>query len=161
MSVSEEWFRAARADGLPNALVLNTSLWSHISDATTSQIYRSIVNRVRRGLPVNPIVFRCDTATHRRTMRLTVSAGADGHVIFSSAIERAELRPPLPLLQPDVERTSDHIVMCGWCMRILAAKMWMEIDEAVNHRRLFEHPPLPLLTHAICPQCETRYFAGA
>ena len=77
-----------------------------------------------------------------------------GHILVTNWLERVEARPPMPLLEPAAARSEEYVTVCSWCKKVeLPGATWVEVEEAVEHLRLFDRAVLPQLTHGICPTC--------
>lgn len=157
--VNEEWDRFAAGNGSPGMVsdrILNRSLWEFISDPTTRLLYREILERARAGRSVN-FPFRCDSPDRRRFLEMTVGLTDDAAVQFRVRTVAVEQRASQPLIAGG-GRVEPHLRMCGWCKKIPLADRggWVEIEDAVAALKLFEQPELPLISHGICEDCETK-----
>lgn len=78
---------------------------------------------------------------------------------FCSRIVREEWREPVPLMDLALERTQDLIVMCGWCKKVdLGNGRWVEVEEAVNEKNLFNATRLPGISHGMCKECHEAFL---
>jgi len=154
--LNEAWSNFAianNASGLLPARVLGRPLWDFITDQTTSQLYREMLDQVHTGRFMK-FNFRCDALERRRYMELAISALDDGNVQFESTTVREEQRPRQDLLDSFATRAADLLRICGWCKRVDVGKgKWGEIEEAVAALRLFERQALPMITHGMCEGC--------
>ena len=154
--VNEEWVRFALANDGPDLVrerVLHRPLWNFISDLTTQQLYRDILDKVRAGHPVR-FVFRCDSPERRRLCEMTITAQAGDVVQFETQPLWTQERSPQSLLARDAPRTVDLLRICGWCLRVeVGGGTWQDIEEAVNSLQLFERVEYPRLTHEMCDEC--------
>ncbi|MDQ3171420.1 MAG: hypothetical protein M3Q55_14895 [Acidobacteriota bacterium] len=153
---NDAWAHFAQANQAPQLSdVLGQSLWDHVSDNTTRQIYRDLIARVRAGHEVT-FPYRCDAPALRRFMRMTMRPAPDRGVLFDSVIERAEARPAPPLLGGPAAGSSGVIVrVCSWCKRVHVRETWQEVEVAVESLGLFDGPA-PALTHGMCEDCYAR-----
>jgi hypothetical protein len=62
----------------------------------------------------------------------------------------------MDLLDPNFPRTEELLTMCAWCKKVKAVG-WVEVEEVVRQRQLFDRPRLPKITHGICPACRTAF----
>jgi hypothetical protein len=82
-------------------------------------------------------------------------------VLFSARLRSEEERDePQPLLDPEVPRGGETLVMCGWCDRFEVGGEWVEVEEAARRLELFNRPELPPLSHGICPDCNELLLAA-
>ncbi len=154
--VSPGWNEFADANDaahLTSDAVIGSELLSHISDASTREIYRAILKRVRDGGEAR-FRLRCDAPSRRRLLEIRIISNDDGAIEFrSSEIAGAE-RGPRRLLDTTAWRSDDFIRFCSWCNRIDLEGEWYELDDGVARARLFEQALLPMVTHSCCPECE-------
>ena len=156
-SVSDLWSAFARENGAPELTdqqVVGTSLWQFIDGEETRQLYRSLLHRVRTGIPQIILPFRCDSPTLRRFMRLEITAQVNRAIRFEGILERVEPTRRLNLLDPDFPHSSDTLTVCSCCRRVIVDPFgWLEIEEATVRLRLLEVLRVPRLRHRICPDC--------
>lgn len=162
--VDEAWAPFARANQAPQLEnVLGQSLWDHVADDTTRQVYRDLLSRVRSGHEVS-FPYRCDAPALRRFMRMTMRHGHDRGVVFESVVERTEPRPASPLVDgaPAGPPGSSGVIVrvCSWCRRVHVKETWQEVEVAVERLGLFAGGPAPSLTHGMCEDCYARIMAA-
>jgi hypothetical protein len=153
--VDEGWGWFAQANDAPNLTgpqVLGRSLWDFISDATTHQLYRQVLDRVRLGFPVQ-FPLRCDGPSCRRWLEMSITSFEIGQIEFMTRLVRLEVREPVLLLAQVEARSNELLRACGWCNRVHIGDAWVEVENAIQQLRLFEWPRLPQLTHGICEMC--------
>lgn len=165
--VNDGWAPFAQTNHAPQiADVLGQSLWDHVADGTTRQVYRDLLARVREGHEVT-FSYRCDAPALRRFMRMTMIPAPDRGVVFQSVVERTEARAVSPLVdgpaagQPGPPGSSGVIVrVCSWCKRVHVRETWQEVEVAVEWLGLFGGGPAPSLTHGMCEDCYARVMAA-
>lgn len=137
--------------------VLGQSLWDHICDPTTVELYRQMVKRAREGHPVK-FHYRCDAPDRRRLFRMTITTVAEGQIEFVSQLRREEVRPKVVLLDRLEQNRSEELVrICSWCEKAaLPDGRWVPVEEAVETMGLMRHEHMPGLTHGICENCKVR-----
>ncbi|MEP7344396.1 MAG: hypothetical protein ABI877_03975 [Gemmatimonadaceae bacterium] len=134
--------------------VIGRSLWDFLTDRTTEQLYRDMVQRVRRdGLPIR-FRFRCDAPGRKRLLAMEIGKDdLDGvQFVVNSILEekRRSVLPPARIANP----SNIFLTICGWCKRVpLASGEWVEIEEAIDEKGLFDAGTEPRLTHGMCPMC--------
>lgn len=158
VSISDNWcsFADANAGGcsLRPENVVGRKLWDFIQDLETQHVYRELLKRVRGGMTLRPIPFRCDSPSERRYLELHIAALPDQQIEITSTICRTESRSPVRLLDAATARSSDLVKVCSMCKKILVApEKWIEIEEALARLKLFEADKMPRLTHGMCPTC--------
>jgi hypothetical protein len=137
---------------------LGQPLLMYLTDATTVHLYERIFERVSVTRRAVTFPIRCDGATIRRYLDLTIAIRPAGGFRVTTVLTRSERRTPIRLLQPAVSRTQELLVMCSWCKRIRLKGGWAEVEDAVAQLRLFERDEQPDVTHGICEQCH-RFMA--
>jgi len=157
VAVNEAWCAFASAnDGerlLPPA-ILGTVLWHWIGDATTRELYRSALKRVRAGTGTVRFSFRCDSPSARRLLQMQIAGAPDGAVDFETKALVIQPRSSVLLLSAHAPRSAALLTMCSWCARIPdGTGRWLEVEDAIEALRLFETHTVPQLTHGICPSC--------
>jgi hypothetical protein len=159
--VNDAWTSFAVANDAPELSapgVLGLHLWDAVTDPSTQELYRAVLDRVRRGEVVH-YTYRCDSPAVRREMSMRVSLEGR-RVRFTSRIAHATERAPQPILDRKVPRTNDLIRVCGWCKRIAVADdRWEDVEVAIPLLGLQAEATLPALTHGICPACFDRVSA--
>lgn len=155
--VNNAWDDFARANGSSDLIsqkILGASLWEFIADASTVQLYREIVKRIRAGKIVD-FYFRCDAPETCRFLKMIIMPGEENCVTFETQTLREWKRQHQPLLQSDIQRTEEMLRICGWCKKIdVGDDLWEETEKAVATLSLFEEANyLPKLTHGICGSC--------
>lgn len=154
--VSDRWSKFALANDGPELIgekILNRSLWDFITDSTTQELYRKIIQKVRKGHVVN-LNLRCDSPGFRRLLSMTITLQGYNNVQFETHIIWMEKRNRQNIFQKDIQRSDDILVVCSWCNKInVGDEIWQEIEEAVSTLDLFECEYLPRISHGMCPSC--------
>ncbi len=157
--VNEAWLAFGRENDFPMERgLLGRRLLEFISDTTTQQLYRTLLERVRKSGRAVTFPFRCDSPALRRFMEMQMLPLADNGIEFRSRIVKSEARPWMGLLAPAVLRSQELIHCCGWCKRVSIPE-WVEIEEALQRTKWFEASRLPDISHGICPPCEALMMA--
>jgi hypothetical protein len=162
--VSPDWVDFARQNQAPQLTteaVLGQPLFAYITGQETEQIYRLILDRVRRTRTSTVVPFRCDGPGVRRFMELSIQSGSSGELCFEGRLLREEERMPVDLFDPDAMRSDRRVSVCSWCKRVDAAGEWVEVELAVGRLGLFDSPVMPQLLHGMCPDCVERVLAEA
>jgi hypothetical protein len=153
--VDAHWLAFARENGAPGltaASVSGAPLWNYISEPATQEFYRIFMRKVRATGRKIVVPFRCDGPECRRFMEMSILPLENGALEFHSVLLREEVRPRMDLLDPEFPRTEELLRLCAWCKKVEVAG-WMDVEEAVRRRQLFDQPRLPRITHSICPDC--------
>lgn len=163
-AVNEGWCEFAKANDADDLLppnIIGQSLWNHISDPTTSDLYKQIIARVRKGGP-SSFSLRCDGPSCRLRLEMKITGLPDGSVEFSTIPVSVDERDKMDLLSRRTPRSSQQLRVCAWCNRVDAGSGtddWVEVEEATERMKLFELDELPQLTHGICNACHARMRA--
>lgn len=155
-SVGDTWDRSAlehNAAELCAGAVVGHSLWSYLHGSTTSELYRLILARVRRGHQV-VVPFDGSSPEVYREMHLELRPLPDGRVECTSRVSREAPHPSSPTVEPPTPSPShpDHLLVCSWCSRIRVQLTWFEADEGVSTHRLFFQSPAAI-SHGLCHRC--------
>jgi hypothetical protein len=148
---------AARNDAAPLANCVGQSLWTHIRDWDTKQIYGILFARVRSTGRSARIPFRCDSPDCRRFMEMEIGNVAGGLLELRCHLDREETRPSVQVhrFQPNDPYTL--ITMCSWCLRIRNSSLaWLEVEDAIAEMRVFASDRPTAITHGICKSCFTK-----
>lgn len=157
-SLSSNWlsFALDNEGGEKNvpAVVLGKPLWNFISGEETRHLYQIILKEVRSNNKSFQLPFRCDSPDMRRYLQLSVIPLEGGSIEFQSRILRTEPRENIRLLEKNIARSEDFLLMCSTCKRVKVADfLWEETDRAITVLKLFENERLPQITHGMCPVC--------
>jgi hypothetical protein len=155
-NVDAAWDAFAEANGAPAltaSAVTGHALVDFIADPTTRHLYDALTKRVHETGNAVHFPLRCDGPGVRRFLRMDVLPEPDRGVTFLSTLVRAEPRPPVPLLDPALDRSDELLKMCGWCKRVDWRGGWAEVERYLEESGLMEATFLPRVSHGICPEC--------
>jgi hypothetical protein len=163
--VSDTWWLFAEENGADAHLypprLLGRLLWSYIAGEETRQLYRILLDRVRRQKQTVQVPIRCDSPELRRELSLRLKAVGSGHVEFICRTTRVETREPVELLRRHPERAERTLDICSFCKKIMAAPdEWVATDRAIERLALFDAAALPRLSHGVCPACYSAAIDG-
>lgn len=156
--VGAMWDRAALASGAPElcaASALGTSLWSHIGDATTAELYRLILDRVRAGRLVN-VPFDGSGPGVLRQMRLHLRPLPGGQVECRSTVVREHWQGTVRSSAPEPVPPLMRLTVCSWCGRMRVETEWRDVEVAVTALQVFTAAGPSVISHGACPACATR-----
>ncbi len=139
----------------PPELVVGTSLWKHISDATTRHFYKLFLERVRKSKETIIVPFRCDAPGKPRFMELHIVHLSKTELEFRSVLVKKKKRGPARLPDLKTPRNDELILMCVWCKKVKVSD-WRVAEDALKELGLFEKATLPLISHVVCPACESQ-----
>ncbi len=156
--LSENWQAFSDENrGGPRCLpgnVIGSSLWGHICEWETKQLYEIILERVREHHHRATFPFRCDSPDMRRFLTLSVIPLDQGSINFESRIIRTEARKPVAWLDPEARRSNEFLRICSMCKKIaVSSTEWVEVEVAVERLKLFHAEVMPQFTHGMCPSC--------
>ncbi len=157
--VTPEWESFARENDAPHltaAAVLGQPLFRFVAGKEAQHLYELTIDKVRRTQRAVTVSFRCDGPCVRRFMELRISPLADSHVELEGRILREEQREPVLLLDSSTSRSDEFLPICSWCKRVEVSREWLEVDDALEQRSLFNLTTLPQLTHTVCADCDER-----
>lgn len=158
ISLSSNWLSFAVLNSAEESChpdrIINKPIWTFIDGKETAHLYEICIANVRLHKKTIVFPFRCDAPDLRRYLELEISSLPRNHIEFSSRIIREEPRDDLKLLQCDSPRSTDFITICSMCKKIkVFENVWIETEEAIATKRLFEMEVLPQITHGLCPNC--------
>ena len=151
------WDKFAIENGAPELVSPNPvgrPLWIFVRDATTVHLYELLFEQVARTRRPLTVPTRCDGASRRRYMDLTIAVAGAGGFLLSSTLVRSEPRQPILLFDRAARRRTASLAVCSWCQRLDAKGQWMEAEDAVWELRLFGRDEMPTLQPTVCDTCE-------
>lgn len=165
VSVNGAWNAFASANGgatIVSTRIIGRNLFEFITDATTQQLYRQMLARIRSGQDLQ-YTYRCDSPDRRRLMEMEMRLADDaGSVEFRSVSLEEHARAPLHVSQADGADDAEDTALqrsCGWCNRLEVEGEWLEIEDALPKLRFMEHERPATLTHGMCDECLARMLA--
>lgn len=157
LEVNAAWDEFALDNGaqeLISARVVMQPLWRFIADLETRYLYQIIFKRIRATRQPLRFPFRCDAPALRRFMELEMSQLPGGEIQFDSRLVRTESRDPVLFIASGGVRNQHVLKICSWCKRVqLPANEWVDAEEAIRRKNLFDHDTMPIVTHGVCSSC--------
>lgn len=156
-SVGADWDRFAIENGAPELVSphpVGRPLWMFLSDATTVHLYELLFRRVTETRRPMTFPVRCDGPARRQYFSLTVSPGSVTGFAIASVLVRAEPRQPIHLFERSAKRRTERVRVCSWCQRVEVGGRWFEVEEALQHLRLFERDSEPAIDSCTCERCQ-------
>ena len=157
VEVDARWLAFARengAMGLNRDAVLGRSIWEFIKGETVIAIYKAIHERVRRDADSAVFPFRCDSPNLRRYMRMTITPGRHGELLYETVMERAIPQRPLAMLDAQRPRSAQSLDVCSCCKRAMLEGIgWLDLEDVSFRLGLLEAASVPEVRHALCPRC--------
>jgi hypothetical protein len=161
VSFNENWDPFALQNSSAHLVAENISgqsLFEHISGEELSQLWRYIIDGVRKRQSSAEFDFRCDSPDFKRFMRMRVWHQKD-RVVFTSTLLRTKAASGLKIFDVKPTRSKLQILACSWCKSIKAGEtLWLEPEIAVERMQLLEHDHPPEISHGICPVCYSRVW---
>ncbi len=156
--INEAWLQfACQNDGahLNRAFVIGKSLWDFIEGEDLRHLYTQIFRLVRTKHHTMVFRFRCDSPACRRYFLMTLSPLLESSLMISTHAIREEMREPVALLDPLVQRDEPFLRICSWCVKacLPPTDEWVELEEANKRLGFLEGGVVPRLTHGICQEC--------
>ncbi len=157
------WADFARSNGAADLAVPDTEreLWSYFGRSEFTDLWQTLVQRVREVRRPAHVPFRCDAPDARRWFEMTITPEPAGAVHFVSALVFEERRTPVALLDMHAARDLDEppIPICSWCGRGQSDGAWQDLEELVRAERLLEQSSMPPIVHGICEACRDEMSA--
>jgi hypothetical protein len=154
--VNASWLEFAAENGWPVTAddVLGRPIMDSVADPQTHYLYGLLMTRLRHGRGPFSFTYRCDAPDCRRLLRMRMIADHHAREIeFQNEILSIERRTPQPLLERGRGGAGQVLEICSFCKRIALDNRWLEVEEAVLKRRLFDCEPLPTTRNRVCPDC--------
>lgn len=134
--------------------IRSTSIWDHITDAETQDIYRSIFSAARKGKVIQ-FFLRCDSPTIRRMLSAIVEKAEGDRIRISNLLFREDKRAPLTLRADEQDSPRLKIPACSWCEKVRLPEIeWQEVEAAAAWLNKHDLPPRCRMTYTICPNCK-------
>ena len=163
IDVGQSWVDFARDNDAPELAVLpsDRALWTYFDSDDVRDLWRLLVERVRRFQTGVEVPLRCDAPEARRWFDMTITPETNDRVRFRCALVFEEARPPVSLLDLHSERDVDlqPVPLCGWCGRGQHGSRWLDIEELVQVAHLLERTSMPPISHGICASCRDEMSA--
>ncbi len=163
VDVGQSWTEFASDNDAPELAVLPSGrvLWTYFDSDEVRDLWRLVVERVRRSERGAEVPLRCDAPDARRWFEMTITPEANGRVRFRCALVFEEARPRVLLLDPRSERDVQlqSVPLCGWCGRGQHGSRWLDVEELVRVARLLESMSIPPISYGICASCRDEMSA--
>lgn len=118
--VNSEWFVFAKnsgaADLAPDNVVGHPFL-NFICDRVTRHLFTLILDRIRQTQKSMKLPFRCDSATLRRFMKVTISPIDELTLEFRCQTLKEEPRDWTPFFQNQGPTSGELLTMCSWAKK--------------------------------------------
>ncbi len=151
-----EWEEFANRNGGANLApekIVGRLLWEFVSDETTRELYRKVLEHARQGATTN-MFLRCDGPAQRRLIEMIISRRPGGKVEFTTALLSTKARPEQRFFDSSTPRTADSLCVCSWCNQVRIPRgTWHEVEVAMECMQLTHETALPQLEAAVCPVC--------
>lgn len=132
--------------------VLGTSMYDHIVDDPTRQLYRDLLAEVRRGNEMVRFDYRCDSPQLCRQMRMLLVPREAGSVDFYSETLWVQPRR-LPLHVQHKYGAFPALIRCSLCGRVRQKGKWQDVIDAVQEGFVLNHELPLLVAYGVCDQC--------
>ena len=156
VAVSDNWDAFAEANDGERARaehVLGRPWSDFVSGEEVRYLFRKLLMRAAAAQRPLAVPFRCDGPAVRRPMEMLVLPQPDKSVSIRCTVLDEEPRETLILLKRDAVRDARLLKMCSWCCQVFVHTQWVEVEEAIRILGLFNHEPLPSISHSICGPC--------
>lgn len=156
VAVNEAWRAFAAAnEGAGLADPLGQSLWRHIGDQGSRDLYALLLTAIRASGRPTSYPYRCDSPTLRRLLEMSVCPGDDGDLVFSSRIVSTEPMPHAVMFGQSLPYSIGRVDVCGNCRKVRDRDGWTDIIELFNRGRITARRNSFTAMYRICPECRT------
>lgn len=131
---------------------LGRSLWDLLGDGNIADIYRALINQIRRTGTGQCFTFRCDDPHTRRVMSMAIMPVGDGRIRFSSRPIAEERQDSTAFIRRH-RAMPLNVDICPGCGGIKVMDQWLPAGSAVEELGIFAED-LPFRTWPDhCPPC--------
>jgi len=155
----DEFAEQNEAKDLIRPKVQGKNLFEQVKNRETRQIYFELFKLVREHRRHIQFKYRCDSPDTRRLMQMHLLPLNNEHILCCSRIIKAEPRKPLSLLDSDMKRSAQFVIMCGWCKDVKTPAGWLPVEEAIKDLEYFNAEAPPKISHGICSKCMDSFGA--
>jgi hypothetical protein len=156
--VNSRWIAFAKKKGMrlqSSRGVVGTRLWQHVSDMTARHLYNIFMAKVRKTGKTVTVPFRCDSPKVLRFMEMQIVRLSETELEFKSLLLHEQAAVPGEWSGANEPDPDPFLLMCIWCHKVKSSR-WLGVEKAVRDLDLFAKPCLPLISHIICPQCQSK-----
>ena len=156
VEVNDAWHAFAAAnDGAGLVDPIGESLWRHIGDQGSRDLYSLLLTAVRVSGRSVTYPYRCDSPTLRRQMEMSLSPGDDGALLFSSRVVSTEPLPHAVMFGQSLPYSIGRVDVCGNCRQVRDKEGWTDIINLFNRGRITANRNSFTPMYRICPDCRT------
>jgi hypothetical protein len=149
VTITGDWDGFALANDSSTAvarLVLYRSLWEFIDGKETREFLMNVVDQCRASSRSYSALYRCDSGTIRRLLRMTVTAAEHGMVFVEHRTVRSNRMTMAA--SPDQLQVNDA-ARCSFCCGLRFGDLWWP-SVAIPDPLYFPR------SYVICPECRAR-----
>lgn len=154
-----DWERFAMLNGGEHLVapgVMGRPIWDFLGGEAVKVVYRALYHQARERKEEVHVPFRCDSPEEIRELELIIEPREDGGLnVISRTLRVKPRQEAVRLLEAHAPRSRELLSMCAWCKQVHLEGSWWDLDDAVAEFRFLDTPPLPSVTHGICPTCAT------
>jgi hypothetical protein len=157
------WNHFATENGAPELVgAQRLNVFDACAGEGVTQSYRDIIARVLEGRHLESFVFRCDSASERRDLRMSIShvrsSDQSSKLLFHVLPISESVRPPIDLFDAAARKAllgsesgKPLVRLCAYCLKVHEARTetWVEAEAYYQAGGTGD----VRLSHGICPQC--------
>lgn len=158
IAIEDDWLLAAKTGKADDLLdinnVLETNLFSYISEDSTRMYYDVIFQKCRLFNKNHNIAYRCDSPTHKRFMEMHIHPLSNGHLSILNYLKKEELfNNPIHITEKSIHTIKNPIKRCSICndLKLKEKTEWVHPDLLAKEKE--QHF---FVIHSICPKCQNR-----
>lgn len=161
ISVNREWVQVAyeyELEQLFTDRIIGQNLWRYLAKGVTQDLYRMVMERIRKTGEDVAFELRCDLPEKRRLYRLSMSLGDESSIIFRVDPVEFENRPEQEFFRSIVLGGKSELVnMCSWCCRFKGQDgSWLEVEDFVALTPGTMSSDSTRISHSMCGDCYHR-----
>ena len=154
VAVNDEWRAFAEAnDSAGLADPLGESLWQHIGDQGSRDLYTLLLTSIRVSGRSVTYPYRCDSPTLRRLMEMSVFPVDDGALDFSSRVVSTEPLPHAVMFGQSLPYSIGRVDVCGNCRKVRDRDRWSDVIDLFRRGRITARRNTFTAMYRICPDC--------
>jgi hypothetical protein len=133
--------------------VLGQPLYFYIHDTVLAELYKKLIDTVRKTQAPLEFPYRCDSPNELRYMHMRITPVPEHEILFESCLVGSAPRHPAVYYKFVADKQVDTITFCSVCNKVKVLNSWYDLTYALTAKEMFNQS-LPLrFTAGICKHC--------
>lgn len=134
--------------------IVGHSIWDYIDNDEIRQLYKLILENVRKYQKQLQIPFRCDSSAMNSYLKLIISPLKENHIQFISEVICIEYHKEIALWDTKIPRCDKKVSVCSICRLIKnESDKWIDAHIYMEDMKLVNEQIMPNIFHDLCPHC--------